>query len=133
MTAYLDASAAVKLFRAETQSGALRDEVAQWDQHASSELLAVELRRTARRGGDPSEMAVVEEVLAAIALVPWSRTTADRAGTAPFAPALRSLDAIHLATALTLRDDLGVFIAYDRELLAAATAEGLATASPGQT
>ena len=132
MTAYLDASAAVKLFRVETESGALRYEVVRWDQHASSELLAVELRRTARRRGDPSEMAVVEEVLAAIALVPWSRTTADRAGTAPFAPPLRSLDAIHLATALTVRDDLGVFIAYDRELLAAAVAEGLPTASPGQ-
>jgi len=132
LTAYLDASAVVKLFRAETESGALRDEVARWDQHVSSELLAVELRRTARRGGDPAEVAVVEEVLAALALVPWTRPTADRAGTAAFAPPLRSLDALHLATALTLGDDLGVFIAYDRELLAAAVAEGLPTASPGQ-
>ncbi|HEV2752764.1 MAG TPA: type II toxin-antitoxin system VapC family toxin [Solirubrobacteraceae bacterium] len=132
MTAYLDASAAVKLVRAEGESGALRDEVVQWDQHASSEVLAVELRRTARRGGDPAGVALVEDVLAAIAPVPWSRTTADRAGTVPFTPPLRSLDAIHLATALTLRDDLDVFIADDRGLLAAAVAEGLATASPGQ-
>jgi predicted nucleic acid-binding protein len=47
-------------------------------------------------------------------------------------PSLRSLDAIHLATALRLGDDLGVFLAYDERLLRAAAAHGLPVAGPGQ-
>jgi uncharacterized protein len=45
-------------------------------------------------------------------------------------PALRSLDAIHLATALSLGDDLGVLIAYDARLLQAARQHGLPVAEP---
>lgn len=44
---------------------------------------------------------------------------------------LRSIDAVHVATAEALGDDLEVLIAYDRRLLAAAAALGLATAAPG--
>ncbi|WP_247671909.1 hypothetical protein [Micromonospora sp. M61] len=51
-------------------------------------------------------------------------------------PTLRSLDAIHLATAQVLTNESGAelvaFVAYDRRLLDAAKAAGLATASPGQ-
>lgn len=46
-------------------------------------------------------------------------------------PHLRALDAIHLATALWLGDDLGAFCCYDRRLLADAEAAGLAVLSPG--
>ena len=46
-------------------------------------------------------------------------------------PLLRALDAIHLASALEVGDDLGAFLAYDRELVAAARALGLQTLSPG--
>jgi predicted nucleic acid-binding protein len=45
-------------------------------------------------------------------------------------PMLRSLDAIHLATALLIRDDLDVLVSYDDRLLAAASAHGLPTAKP---
>ncbi|MET8463931.1 hypothetical protein [Micromonospora zamorensis] len=51
-------------------------------------------------------------------------------------PTLRSLDAIHLATAQALTNDSGAelvaFVAYDRRLLDAAKAAGPPTASPGQ-
>ena len=46
-------------------------------------------------------------------------------------PTLRSLDAIHLATALTLREELEAFVAYDERLLTAASDLGLPVASPG--
>jgi predicted nucleic acid-binding protein len=46
-------------------------------------------------------------------------------------PTLRSLDAIHLATALRLGDALAAFVSYDERLLAAAAQLGLPTASPG--
>ena len=43
---------------------------------------------------------------------------------------LRALDAIHLASALEIGPDLGVMIAYDIRLRAAAEAYGLAVESP---
>ena len=43
---------------------------------------------------------------------------------------LRSLDAIHLATALSIRDDLGVLLTYDQRLGDAAAERGLTVASP---
>lgn len=110
----------------------MRAELGQWSARASSEIVAVELRCVARRGADITELSAVEDVLARVELLPWEPVVAHRAGSASFTPALRALDAIHLATALALRDDLGVFLAYDRELLAAAADEGLTTASPGQ-
>ena len=45
-------------------------------------------------------------------------------------PMLRTLDAIHVATALLIRDDLDVLVSYDHRMLAAAAARGLPTASP---
>lgn len=74
-----------------------------------------------------------EDVLSGVELIPWRVAAAQRAGTLTFAPPLRALDAIHLATALTLRENLAVLIAYDLELVAAARAEGLTVASPGMT
>jgi uncharacterized protein len=45
-------------------------------------------------------------------------------------PMLRTLDAIHVATALLIRDDLDVLVTYDQRMLAAAAAHGVPTASP---
>jgi len=44
---------------------------------------------------------------------------------------LRSLDALHLASALSIAADLTAFIAYDRLLATAAEAAGLPTVQPG--
>jgi predicted nucleic acid-binding protein len=55
-----------------------------------------------------------------------------RAAAAAFPdPTLRSLDAIHLATAQRLGADLQAFVTYDKRLLTAAEAYGLPVASPG--
>jgi predicted nucleic acid-binding protein len=43
---------------------------------------------------------------------------------------LRSLDALHLATALTVRDEIGVLVTYDRRLAAAAESSGLNVVRP---
>ncbi len=43
---------------------------------------------------------------------------------------LRSLDAVHLATALSVRDEIGIFITYDQRLEEAAIEHGLAVARP---
>lgn len=102
-----------------------------WRPHVASEILAVELRCAARRSDDAEEIRRAEDVLSAIGLIPWRAETALRAGKLAFRPPLRALDAIHLATALNFQDDLAVLIAYDRELLAAARAQGLTVASPG--
>ena len=44
---------------------------------------------------------------------------------------LRTLDALHLATALTIRSDIGAFLAYDDRLAAAAASRGLPVVAPG--
>ena len=43
---------------------------------------------------------------------------------------LRSLDALHLATALSVREEIGAFVTYDRSLAEAAKARGMAVLSP---
>ena len=118
----------MKLVAGEPEETALRAELRRWDAHVASELLAVEvLRACARYGDDALGRATV--ALDSISLIPVDREVI-RAAAALQPTELRSLDAIHLATALSLGDDLGVVVAYDRRLVAAARAEGLAVASP---
>ncbi len=127
--AYLDASALVKLLRREAETDALWDALSRWPVRVSSELLAVELRGTARRLGGAATLERAEAALATVDLVVLTEAIRDRAG-ATFTPALRTLDAIHVATALALREELAVVIAYDAVLCAAASAEGLETLTP---
>jgi len=128
-SAYLDASAAVKLFKPETETAALRAVLAESRALVSTELLAVEARCAARRV-DIGLLPAVEKVLARIELVPYTPAIRDRAGAA-FRVPLRALDAIHAATALSLRHELEAVFVYDADLRSAIAAEGLAVASPG--
>ncbi len=85
----------------------------------------IEVRRVAARAGaDPAE------VLVPLSLVLLDDRVQRLAATVGSA-SLRSLDAIHLATALSLGDDLGGFCCYDRRLAADAEAAGLTVVSPG--
>jgi predicted nucleic acid-binding protein len=127
--AYVDASAVVKLFKSEPETAVLMKELRQWPVWVSSELLAVEARCTARRLGSEALLDRADEVLAHIDLVRYSRAIGDTAGSA-FEPALRALDAIHLATALAVRERLGIMVAYDSDLGKAAVNRGLPVASP---
>lgn len=129
---YLDTAALVKLVRREVASDALVDWLAAQPDELllSSALAEVELPRALRRT-EPALLAAIPALLARVAVYEIDalvRTTA----AAYTDPTLRSLDAIHLATAdAVLADDLTAFVTYDRHLLTAAAALGLPTASPG--
>jgi predicted nucleic acid-binding protein len=127
---YLDAAAVVKLVRVESESAEL---LAWLDERTempfvSSALVEVEVPRALRRA-DPSALPAVPATMARLYRLEIDDTV--RATAAAFAdPTLRSLDAIHLATALLVRSELEAFVTYDDRLLAAAEQTGLPTASP---
>jgi uncharacterized protein len=128
--AYLDASALVKLMRPEPETDALVEALAQWPVRIASEIVVVELACTARRlgGGELTERAAA--IADGLHLVPFSAAIRERAVTTTFDPPLRALDAIHLATALELTEDLDALVAYDDHLCRAATAERLEVHQP---
>ncbi|MBX9717631.1 MAG: type II toxin-antitoxin system VapC family toxin [Microbacteriaceae bacterium] len=124
---YLDTSAVVKLLLVEKESRALRASIDHQD-WASSALLRTELPRTVVRV-DPSVVPRALDLLSQGNLLVIDTQVLDTAARLS-PPSLRSLDAIHLASALQLRDELTAFVAYDDRLLAAASALGMPVASP---
>ncbi len=127
--AYLDTSAAVKLVVREAESAALGRWLRGRPQRVASALLRVELLRAARRSSAPAAGAVARRLLARIILVGVDSAVLDRA--AGLDPAhLRTLDAIHLSTALGLGADLGAIVTYDRRMADAAAFLGLPVAAP---
>lgn len=131
MVIYLDSAALVKLAHPEQETPELELWLAERlrASRVTSALAEVEVPRAIRRSA-PRALGRVAPVLATTYRL--EITPAVRAGAAAFAiPELRSLDAIHLSTAMQLRGDLDTFVTYDKRLLAAARTEGLRTASPG--
>ena len=130
MTAlYLDSSAFVKVVVEEAESAALRSMLAaSGAQRVSSSLLRTESLRAVRYLG-PSALLVVREGLRRVGLISVDDRILDAAGV--LEPAvLRTLDAIHLATALAIGDDLEAIVTYDERMIAAAGLLGLTTTSP---
>ena len=127
---YLDSSALVKLVVAEPESTALMERLRQWPGRVSSALALTELPRALRRAGFGAVVRRrAREVLARIALVDVDRRIL--AAAAALEPsALRTLDAIHLATALAVREDLDAVVTYDRRLRAAAERAHLEVVAP---
>jgi predicted nucleic acid-binding protein len=134
---YLDSAAAVKLVHTEADSAALREFL---DQRAeiewvSSALFEVETYRALARATGATDMpAVISEFHALLDLI--LRIEID-SGIRILAqtvspPAVRSLDAIHLATALRLRDQerLTSFVTYDKRLADAVLAAGITVEAP---
>ena len=117
---YLDSSALVKLVIVEPESRALIEHLEEWPQRVSSALALTELPRALERAGfGAAARRRAREVLGRLALVDVDRRILMTA--AALEPgALRTLDAIHLATALAVREDLGAVVTYDRRLKAAA-------------
>jgi predicted nucleic acid-binding protein len=94
----------------------------------SSVLLQIEARRgTLRRA--PRRLPRVDQLLGQVDVLAVSDAVVEAASRLPD-PLLRSLDAIHLATALLIREDLEAVLTYDDRLAAAAAAHGLAVLSP---
>jgi predicted nucleic acid-binding protein len=127
---YLDTSAAVKLVVAEPETTALLSWATEHDgKVVSSDLTRTELLRATRRA-DPDRLVEARAVLDSLVLVSVTTAIFERAGL--LRPgSLRSLDALHLAVALELGDDLDGVVAYDERLAAAARANGVAVLAPG--
>lgn len=126
---YLDASALVKLVVTESESHALRSYLATKSLPISSRIAEIEVRRAVARGAQPGDEAQVSAVLSALQLVEVDARISAAAVSAP-PPSLRSLDAIHLASALALRDALEAVVTYDARLADAARAAGLEVIAP---
>jgi uncharacterized protein len=133
---YADASALVKLVWAEPDSKALRAFLADADL-VSSELILTEIPRAVRRAADDDPRlprdALLERagaLLDAVALRPLDRPLLLAAG-ALDEPALRALDAIHVASAVDLHP-IDAFVTYDERQAAAARLAGLRTMAPGR-
>ena len=125
---YLDSSAIVKLVAREPETLALVEAVRADPEVVSSALAWTEVIRAVRRARGRVDRA--REVLEGIALAPIDE--AILRGAADLSPVgLRTLDAIHIATALTLAEDLTTFVAYDTRLTEAAAAAGIAVSAPG--
>jgi predicted nucleic acid-binding protein len=127
--AYVDISALVKLFTAERETAAFRAALADWPVQVASELIRVEAICTARRLGDEDTLRRANAALERITLIPLRPEIVELA-TAAHKPPLRAMDAIHLATAITMREDLGALFVYDGDLHAAAKAHGLNPLTP---
>ncbi len=126
---YLDSSAIVKLARREAETNALRRWLARNPQPLGSSSLARTETARALARSEPAALPVLRSVLALIHQRPVTDAILDAAATLP-EPTLRSLDAIHLATAEDLRGVLTRFVAYDKRLARAARARGLPVAAP---
>ncbi|MBJ7608089.1 MAG: type II toxin-antitoxin system VapC family toxin [Candidatus Dormibacteraeota bacterium] len=128
---YLESSAVVKLARRETHT----EDLITWlaERHdaplVSSALVEIEVPRALRRV-EPDALVSVPTILAGMYRVEINRPVRQAAG-AFDQPNLRTLDAIHLATAEIIGSELAAFVSYDRRLLEVAHARGLRTASPG--
>jgi predicted nucleic acid-binding protein len=126
--AYLDSSAYVKALLGEAGEVALLTELAEWDGYVSSALLAVEsIRACGRRDAEDAREARMW--LEGVSLLPLDDAIIDVA-TELEPVVLRSLDALHLATALSVRDQIGIFVTYDERLGQAAAHHGLRVAQP---
>lgn len=126
--AYLDSSALIKLVIPEPESEALRADLARWERHASSALARTEVVRAAERV-DRAARERARLVVRALTLIAVTDEILDRAAELE-PPALRTLDAVHLASALALGDVLGPLVTYDVRLDAAARAAGLDVVAP---
>jgi uncharacterized protein len=118
----------VKLPLHEAEGKALLGELVEWEGLVSSSLLGVEALRACARYGARYEQAA-REWMEGLSLLPIDDGVLDVA--AELEPAgLRSLDALHLATAITLGDAVGAFFTYDDRLVLAAKENGLTVTQP---
>jgi uncharacterized protein len=129
---YLDASAIVKLATDEPESVALRSWLEERSWLLTNRISTVEVARAiGRKGGRSAERgrSAVRDAFAIVAVAELDPAIASRAADLRH-PALRALDAIHLATALAIGDEVSAFVTYDGRLADAARAAGLEVAAP---
>ena len=125
---YLDSSAIVKLVVAEAESAALLAHLRTRSVLVSSALARVEVVRAMRKNGDAS-VARARTILERIHCLAMDDSTLDAAATLD-PTTLRSLDAIHLAAALTLEGELSEIVTYDTRMAEAAEGLGVEVVAP---
>lgn len=129
MRCYLDSSALAKLVIGEPESHDLRVFLKSAGLMVTSAISETELRRAALRVSK-SAVDAAPRVLSVVAQMEVSREILSAA--ARVQPAqLRTLDAIHLATALELLPEIDTFVTYDNKLADAAESAGMNVAQPG--
>ena len=128
---YFDSSALIKMVHGEAESPALKEWLLEsaGPRHVSSELARIEVIRACRRHFADA-LALTRAHLASLDVVALTPDILDDAAELSD-PSLRSLDAIQLASALVIREELTAFVCYDRRLYAAAAAAGLDPVRPG--
>ncbi|CAA9397992.1 MAG: hypothetical protein AVDCRST_MAG66-1304 [uncultured Pseudonocardia sp.] len=127
---YVDASALLKIVKDdEDEPSAMRTYLEGLRSDlVSSTLLTVEMRRAMLRIR-PDGLPKVDALLGRVRQLDVGGAVIETAGRLPD-PLLRPLDAIHLATALLIREDVESLLTYDDRLADAARAHGLAVVSP---
>jgi predicted nucleic acid-binding protein len=127
---YLDSSALLKLLFEEPESAALALWISEQAGRpmVSSELVKVEVVRAARRL-DADVVSAARMLISQLDLIPLSSGLLNEASDVD-EPLLRTLDAVHLASALSIQADLADFVAYDNRLVAAAKAAGIESIRP---
>lgn len=128
---YLDSSALLKLVFEEAESADLRSwlKARESTVRIASDLSRVEVHRSTLRR-DPTAVPRAAASLAGVHLMPMGERVVSKA-LAIGDPLLRSLDAIHLASATLLGRQLEFFVAYDKRLLAAAESANMTAVGPG--
>lgn len=125
---YVDSSAIVKLAVAEPESRALRGYLSRRQPLVSSALARTEVARALLPSG-PEAMARGQEALRRIQLVRVNDRVLTEAGR--MTPVeLRSLDAIHLASARQLGSAVKQIVTYDERMASAAQASGWSVVAP---
>lgn len=126
--AYLDSSAFVKTIVVEPGSEGLKQWLERsWPGRTSCALLRTEAVRAVRPYG-PDVVDAARRALRGLELIELDHALLDAAGDLP--SPLRSLDAIHVAAALSLGPDLGVLVTYDERMARAAADVGIEVAAP---
>ena len=125
---YLDSSALVKLVVAEAESEALVAYLSDHPARASSALARVEVTRAVRPHGQRA-IARARQLLTRTSLLHLDEALLDAAALLG-GDNLRSLDAIHIASAQTVTNDLAALVTYDRRMAEVATDFGLTVSAP---
>lgn len=127
---YIDTSAVLKLIVSEPESPALQGWLRENKPRLlSSALVEVESIRACNRVSQ-EQMAQLALILEQIIQVPLSRSIC-RVAAVLQPVTLRSLDSLHLATALQLAEDIDAVLTYDQRMKESATLAGFRVASPG--
>ena len=127
MVWYLDTSAFLKLVVDEAGSAGMRSWSLAHDGLWSSQVLRTEALRSAQRLG--VEARSIDDALETVSLVLPSVATYASAGRL-LPQGLRTLDALHLASALEIRPDLEGMVVYDQRLSDAAREASISVVSP---